>query len=83
MGLPDLMPCMHSCSEPQLGGRLLPKKVRKTFREDRMQRSAVQLRLGIVLYQNTRRQLERLTRSLALNRASSRCPSFDVVFKDN
>jgi hypothetical protein len=48
-----------------------------------MQRSSVHLCLGIVLYQNTRRQLERLTRSIALNRASSRCPSFEVVFLDN
>jgi N-acetylglucosaminyl-diphospho-decaprenol L-rhamnosyltransferase len=48
-----------------------------------MQRPSVYMRLGIVLYQNTRRQLERLTRSLALNRASQCGPVFDVAFLDN
>lgn len=48
-----------------------------------MQRSSMKICLGVVLYKNTRRQLERLTRSMALNRASARCPPFEVVFMDN
>jgi GT2 family glycosyltransferase len=41
------------------------------------------LAIGVVLYKNTRQQLERLTRSLELNRASLSCPPFEVVFLDN
>jgi N-acetylglucosaminyl-diphospho-decaprenol L-rhamnosyltransferase len=41
------------------------------------------LSLGVVLYQNTRNQLERLTRSIEMNRASPNCPRFELSFIDN
>lgn len=41
------------------------------------------LAIGVVLYQNSRSQLERLTRSLELNRVSPSCPPFEVVYLDN
>ena len=39
--------------------------------------------IGVVLYKNSRAQLERLLRSLELNRASPGCPPFELQFIDN
>ena len=41
------------------------------------------LHLGVILYQNSRGQLERLLRSIELNRASPTCPPFELSFLDN
>lgn len=48
-----------------------------------MSPSATRLSVGVVLYQNASIQLQRLTRSLELNRASPGCPSFTLAFLDN
>jgi N-acetylglucosaminyl-diphospho-decaprenol L-rhamnosyltransferase len=45
--------------------------------------SPAELRLGVVLYQNTKEQLARLVRSLGLCRESKRSPTFRVAWVDH
>jgi N-acetylglucosaminyl-diphospho-decaprenol L-rhamnosyltransferase len=51
-------------------------------REDGV-RKAGGVRLGVVLYQNSRRELSRLVASLELNRRSPGVPPFEVMWLDN
>jgi N-acetylglucosaminyl-diphospho-decaprenol L-rhamnosyltransferase len=48
-----------------------------------VQRPIRSLQLGVVLYKNTRRQLERLMRSVELNTATAGCPGVEIAFVDN
>ncbi|PTL76165.1 glycosyltransferase family 2 protein [Vitiosangium sp. GDMCC 1.1324] len=48
-----------------------------------MNRQAGGVRLGVVLYRNSRRELSRLVASLGLNRRSPGVPPFEVMWLDN
>ncbi len=48
-----------------------------------MSNATPRLNIGVVLYKNPRPQVERLLRSLELNRASPDCPPFELNFLDN
>lgn len=48
-----------------------------------MNRQRSDVRLGVVLYRNSRHELSRLVASLGLNRSSPGVPSFEVMWLDN